>query len=155
MKLDPSKPNFLVVTVLGIVLLAIGLLGIQMPAVAINLAKQDPVVHHVDLGTEDNQLIFDPAQLVFENGKLHKLVLYNPAKVKHYFTAKDFTDAIWTRKIEFSGVEVKGHIREIELMPESSLEWFFVPLKAGNYPLVCTMPGHAEAGMIGEIIITD
>ncbi len=140
---------------MGLVVVLVGLISSQLPIQALNLAKQESIVQDVTLGTADEQLIFEPNQLTFQNGKLYTMVLHNPSSQKHYFTAKDFTDAIWTRKAEFAGVEIKGQIRDIELKPDASVEWSFVPVKAGTYPLQCTIKGHAAAGMIGEITITD
>ncbi|HIK55301.1 MAG TPA: cupredoxin domain-containing protein [Synechococcales cyanobacterium M55_K2018_004] len=107
----------------------------------------------VHLGTEDNALTFVPNRLEFSAGKRYKLILDNPSQLKHYFTAKDFADAIWTQKVEAGKVEIKGAIHELELKPGAVAEWVFIPQKAGTYSLRCTIPGHAEAGMVGEIAI--
>ncbi|MGQ9837081.1 MAG: plastocyanin/azurin family copper-binding protein [Cyanobacteriota bacterium] len=129
--------------------------GIPGPAQARDLSKQTPQDQSIQLGTADSQLVFVPKELTFHNGSLYRLHLSNPSQLKHYFTAKDFADAIWTRKLEVAGVEIKGQVREIELKPGASVEWQFIPLKSGIYSLVCTIPGHAEAGMLGHITITD
>jgi uncharacterized cupredoxin-like copper-binding protein len=81
-------------------------------------------------------------------------VLTNPSPQKHYFTSKDFADAIWTQKVEAGNVEIKGVIHELELKPGAKAEWVFVPLKSGTYNLRCTIPGHTEAGMTGKITIS-
>ena len=50
--------------------------------------------------------------------------------------------------------EIKGTIREIEVLPEGTAKWFFVPLQTGQLlELICTIPGHKEAGMMGTIEI--
>jgi uncharacterized cupredoxin-like copper-binding protein len=68
--------------------------------------------------------------------------------------------AVFTRKVQINGgngkpiAEVKGSIREIEVYPKGTAEWWFVPVKAGNIEdLKCTIRGHAEAGMVGKIVI--
>jgi uncharacterized cupredoxin-like copper-binding protein len=81
-------------------------------------------------------------------------MLQNPSSQKHYFTAKDFADAIWSQKVDAGNVEVKGAIHELELRPGSNADWVFIPLRAGVYSLRCTIPGHAEAGMVGTIEVT-
>lgn len=108
----------------------------------------------VSLGNRAGELKFVPNHLEFVAGETYKLILDNPSPVKHYFTAKDFADAIWTRKVQAGKVEVKGAIRELELKPGAVAEWIFVPQKAGTYELHCSIPGHAEAGMVGEIVIS-
>ncbi|MGC8712257.1 MAG: sulfocyanin-like copper-binding protein, partial [Leptodesmis sp.] len=89
--------------------------------------------------------------LQFTAGKRYKLILTNPSNSKHYFTAKDFADSIWSQKVEAGGVEVKGAISELELKPGATAEWVFVPIKFGTYELHCSIPGHAEAGMVGKL----
>jgi len=107
----------------------------------------------ISLGTEDNQLQFVPDRLTFEAGQRYKLVLDNPSPQKHYFTAKDFADNIWSQKVEAAKVEVKGAIHELELKPGAIAEWVFIPQKSGTYKLHCSIPGHTEAGMQGIIDI--
>lgn len=127
------------------------------PAMAANksfdLLKQPATEITVSLGNAANDLKFEPNHLEFEVGKRYQLRLNNPSQLKHYFTAKDFADGIWTQKVEAGKVEIKGAIHELELKPGAEAEWVFVPLKSGTYGLRCTIPGHTEAGMIGEIAI--
>lgn len=140
--------------VLGI-WLSVLMIGIPHPVWARDLSRQTPQEKVIELGTADNQLVFVPKELSFRNGSLYRLRLSNPSQLKHYFSAKDFADAVWTRKLDVAGVEIKGQIRELELKPGALVEWQFIPLKSGVYSLVCTIPGHAEAGMIGQITIGD
>lgn len=107
----------------------------------------------VHLGNQAGALVFEPDQLTFDAGKRYKLLLDNPSPTKHYFTAKDFSDVIWTQKVEAGNVEVKGAIHELELKPGAEAEWVFVPQKPGTYELHCSIAGHAEAGMVGEISV--
>ncbi|NMG11516.1 copper-binding protein [Brasilonema sp. UFV-L1] len=129
------------------------------PAIAANvphgILKQPATEMTVSLGNSANELKFEPNDLQFESGKRYELRLTNPSAQKHYFTAKDFADAIWTQKIEAGKVEVKGAIHEVELKPGAEAEWFFVPLKPGKYILHCSIAGHTEAGMTGEIVISN
>jgi uncharacterized cupredoxin-like copper-binding protein len=107
----------------------------------------------VSLGSAAGELKFFPNTFEFVAGQTYKLLLDNPSPQKHYFTAKDFADASWTRKVDAGNVEVKGAIRELELRPGATAVWMFVPMKPGTYLLRCTIPGHTEAGMTGEITI--
>jgi uncharacterized cupredoxin-like copper-binding protein len=123
-------------------------------AASVPLTKQPPIVKAVGLGNEGGDLIFIPNHLTFKAGNRYQLTLHNNSSVKHYFTAKDFADAIWSQKVDAGNVEVKGAIHELELRAGSQAEWVFIPLRAGIYSLRCTVPGHAEAGMVGTIEIT-
>jgi uncharacterized cupredoxin-like copper-binding protein len=133
------------------------LVGFNTAAVAApnnDILKQAPIEVKVSLGNSTNELKFVPNNLEFAAGKRYKLLLDNPSPQKHYFTAKDFADIIWTQKVEAGKVEVKGAIHELELKPSANAEWLFVPLKPGKYSLRCTVPGHTEAGMTGMITVS-
>jgi uncharacterized cupredoxin-like copper-binding protein len=137
-----------------LVLLATWGLGSGLAIAAVPLAKQPPTEITISLGTEAGDLKFVPDRLQFKAGKRYKLVLSNSSPLKHYFTAKDFADAIWSQKVDAGNVEVKGAIHELELRSGTKADWVFIPARAGTYELRCTVPGHAEAGMIGTIDIT-
>jgi uncharacterized cupredoxin-like copper-binding protein len=132
-----------------------------------NLAGQDPIVVTVELG-RPGEHVFVPNKLRFETGKLYKLVLKNPSNDPHYFTSHAFSQMIFTRKVQVTQArddktitlaEVKGAIREIEVYPGQSAEWWFVPVAAGRVTdLRCGITGsdgktHADHGMVGEIVI--
>jgi uncharacterized cupredoxin-like copper-binding protein len=98
---------------------------------------------------------FDPASVVFRQGTPYKLVIRNEGTQKHYFTAESFFRAIAARKLQSNtDGEVKApYFSAIEVYPGRSLDLYFVAVKTGTYPLVCTIEGHEEMGMKGEIRI--
>jgi uncharacterized cupredoxin-like copper-binding protein len=132
-----------------------------------DLSRQEPITVTVELGRPGRHA-FVPDRLRFETGKLYKLVLRNPSADPHYFTSHGFTQLIFTRKVqvvqERDGrstvlAEFKGAIREIEVYPGQTAEWWFVPIATGRVTdLRCGIAGaggktHAEHGMVGEIVI--
>jgi uncharacterized cupredoxin-like copper-binding protein len=139
-----------------IVLVLIG--GFLFPPTAVfattPLSKQPPLVKSIELGNIAGELKFVPDHLTFLAGRRYQLQLTNNSSTKHYFTAKDFADAIWSQKVDAGNVEIKGAIHELELRPGTRADWVFVPLRAGTYQLRCTVPGHTEAGMVGTIEVT-
>jgi uncharacterized cupredoxin-like copper-binding protein len=132
-----------------------------------DLSRQEPIEVTVELG-KPGQHAFTPSTLRFETGKLYKLVLRNPSNDPHYFTSHAFTQLIYTRKVQVVQTrdgktvplaEFKGAIREIEVYPGQTAEWWFVPVAAGRVTdLRCGIVGadgksHADHGMVGEIVI--
>ena len=132
-----------------------------------DLSRQTPIEVTVDLGSPGKHE-FAPKQLKFETGKLYKLILRNPSDDPHYFTSDAFTQMIFTRKVQVTQTrdgktvtlaEFKGAMREIEVYPGQSAEWWLVPVAAGHAgDLRCDIKGadgktHAELGMTGEITI--
>jgi uncharacterized cupredoxin-like copper-binding protein len=147
---NPPYPNqWLRRCLTAIIGLILGINLVCLPAIAATPA----IEVNVSLGNSANELKFFPNQLEFVAGTRYKLLLDNPSPQKHYFTAKDFADASWTQKVEAAKIEVKGAIHELELKPGGEAEWVFVPMKPGTYELHCSISGHTEAGMVGEITI--
>ena len=134
-----------------------------------DLSKQDPVTVVVHLGKEGvEKHRYYPDSLTFETGKLYKLVLHNPSNSKHYFTSLGLAGKVWTRKVQVMDDfgpgakqigEIKGAIREIEVYPGGTTEWWFVPVAAGTVTdLNCEIKDqdgntHADMGMTGAITI--
>ncbi len=125
-----------------------------------DMTKQKPIEIKVQLGDSSNAMRFSPANLKFETGKLYKLVLHNSSGTKHYFSSEGLSRSVFTRKAQVLGpdgktiAEIKGAIREIEVYPNGTAEWWFVPVKTARLnDLKCTIRGHAEAGMVGKIAI--
>src|SRR6185369_952485 len=98
---------------------------------------------------------FNPASVVFRQGVPYKLVIENKGSEKHYFTAENFFRAIATRKLQSNtDGEVKApYFSAIEVYPGRSLDLYFIAVKSGTYPLICTVEGHEAMGMKGEIRI--
>lgn len=144
-----------------VLLFAAVLIGsVNMALAAGDLTAQTPVEIKVQLGDKDNSPRFFPGDLEFETGKLYKLVLHNASPMPHYFSSEGLARAVFTRKVQVLGAdgktiaEVKGHIFEIEVYPNATAEWWFVPVKAGRLEdLKCTIKGHAEKGMVGTITV--
>ncbi len=140
----------------------VGLAAVLSPPLpaAGDLTHQKPLTVTVRLGDAKNHLRYYPSTLTFETGKLYRLIISNPSPTKHYFSSGRMAAAVFTRKVQIAHpngdvmAEVKGSVREIEVYPGYSAEWWFVPVKAGTVEdLRCTIPGHGEAGMIGRIVI--
>ena len=132
-----------------------------------DLSRQTPIEVVVELGKPGTHGFF-PNKLRFETGKLYKLVLRNPSEDTQYFTSHAFTQLIFARKVQLTQrrdgksvtlAEFKGAIREIEVYPGHSAEWWFVPVAAGRVTdLRCGIVGkdeksHADHGMVGEIVV--
>lgn len=132
-----------------------------------DLSRQTPIEMTIDLGSPGKHE-FAPKQIKFETGKLYRLILRNASNDPHYFTSHAFSQMVFTRKAQVTQqqngksvtlAEFKGAIREIEVYPGQSAEWWLVPVAAGRVSdLGCDIKtsdgkSHAELGMVGEIVI--
>ena len=131
-----------------------------------DLTRQKEIEKIVLLKGEKGKIHFyDPNELVFNTGKLYKLIIKNESDSKHYFTSTLFAKSIFTRKVQVSlnnkkVAEIKGIINNVEVWPNHQLEWWFVPIKTGVFKdLYCNVKDtktnltHANMGMTGTIII--
>ncbi len=85
-------------------------------------------------------------------GKGYRLWLKSTGAKECAFTAPEFFQNVWFRKIEINKVEMKVQaVYEIEFEREGSAELFFTPIKPGNYEWVCE--GLEHKGMKGTITV--
>jgi len=136
------------------------LAGAGLAAAKGDLAGQKAIPVLLTLGSADDKMVFTPQHLVFETGKLYKLLLNNPSPQKHELDASPLADAVYTRKVEVVGpdgtelAEIKGSVREIEVGPGAMVEWYFVPVRTVKRgEMVCDLPGHKSGGMVGTFTI--
>ena len=102
---------------------------------------------------------FDPPQITVEARKLVRLAVDNRESASPH----DFTISV----IPVSGVRSEGgeaagghggHMQEnalhMALEGKTSGVLEFTPTEPGEYEFVCTVIGHAEAGMRGKLVVT-
>ena len=104
---------------------------------------------------EMDEFSFQPNNLTFEAGVPYKVELVNIGAEKHEFTAEKFFASVAWRKAETPESEVKApFFTEIEVFAGKQVDLYFVPIVPGLFDLVCEIPGHFEAGMLGTVTVT-
>lgn len=155
-------------TAVAITVLGAAVLSIPVVFAGGDLSKQKATTVQLDLGKDGvEKHTYHPDKLTFETGKLYKLVIHNPSNSKHYFTSLGFAGMVFTRKVQVmddlgAGAktigEIKGAIREVEVYPGGTTEWWFVPVATGTAKMGCHIKDkdgktHEEKGMEGTITI--
>jgi plastocyanin len=107
------------------------------------LSGQEPIQMVLQFGTETKNFVLTPKTLRFEKGKLYKLVIVNPSKTAHFVYAPEFGAAIDSISLT----------QRVALNQGDHQVWYFVTDQAGTYDIRCGIVGHAEAGMVGKIIV--
>jgi uncharacterized cupredoxin-like copper-binding protein len=115
------------------------------PAAAVfaGLDKQEPIQVVLQFGTETKNFALTPETLRLEKGKLYKLVIVNPSKTAHVVSAHEFGVAIDSISL----------MRGVALKQGEQQAWYFVADQAGTYDIMCAYKAHADAGMMGKIIV--
>jgi uncharacterized cupredoxin-like copper-binding protein len=125
-----------------------------------DLTAQKAIPVLLTLGSKDDKMVFTPRTLTFETGQLYKLLLLNGSPQKHEFDSTALSEAVFTHKVEVVSpegqeiAEIVGAVREIEVGPGTTVEWYFVPVRAVKQgDIVCDLPGHKQAGMTATFSI--
>ena len=101
-----------------------------------------------------SEYAFAPAALTFEAGRPYRLLLRNQGSSTHTFTSTGFFQAIAAQKlVSASGEDALPYIERIEIPSGGSKELYFVAVRAGSYPLECSVLLHDSFGMTGDITI--
>lgn len=102
---------------------------------------------------------FEPASIQVPVGQSVRLILKNDGQVLHDVAVVGLEAEMHEEKAESGHAEEAGHDAD-EMMkvhadaaPGKAETIEFTPTKAGNYQLTCTLPGHKEAGMVGEMTV--
>lgn len=94
----------------------------------------------------------EPKEYTFETGQSYRLKIQASGLKEYAFRAPAFFEAIYIRKIEAGGVEIKGvGLNELEFEDEGEAEIFFVPIRVGEFPFF--VKGHEDRGMTGVFIV--
>jgi uncharacterized cupredoxin-like copper-binding protein len=124
-----------------------------------DLTNQELKVVNVKLGNQSGDHKFYPDIIEFETGRMYALRLENPSPHEYYFSSNGLADSVFTRKVLVFGddgkviSEVYGPVRRLELKPGAVVEWWFYPLRVGQFDDVVSTKKHTEAGMKAKIII--
>ena len=126
-----------------------------------DLSRANIITVPMELGSNDDGMYLKPDHYNFVTGQAYKLVMTNVDEIKHELALNEMVERIFTRKIEVSDeqgnlvTEVKGSIREVEVGPGKTVEWFFVPVQTTKGPveITCEIAGHYEAGMLATVSI--
>jgi len=98
---------------------------------------------------------FLPAKLTVKQGETVRLVLKNSGKTKHEFvlgSAKDLKEHYEVMK-KFPEME-HAETNMLTLAPGQTGEVVWKFTKAGKVDFACLQPGHYDAGMKGQVMVT-
>lgn len=137
----------------GLVLVAVGLIGMALQAPAggwwgmpmgpmmgwwepahTGTDQAPPVAGAPTIEVEATEFAFQPDRLVIDAGETVNLTLVNRGRLVH--------------DLSIPGLDV-----HLVATPGETTTTGLEVSEAGEYRMVCTVPGHAEAGMIGLIVV--
>jgi uncharacterized cupredoxin-like copper-binding protein len=127
----------LLVLVLPLVLAACGSSG----------SAADDASTTISLNMQDFQ--FEPSRITVPGGKEITLHLSNTGAMEHNLTLM-----VKPAEAPFDGPDTANIYFQKSLKSgESATVTFTAPAAPGEYQLVCSVPGHIEAGMVGTMVV--
>ncbi len=81
------------------------------------------------------EFAFEPKEVKVRAGQPVRLVLENKGVIEH--------DLV----VDKLGVKIQA------IQPGKTVELTFTPKAKGRYPILCSVPGHKEAGMTGTLVV--
>jgi uncharacterized cupredoxin-like copper-binding protein len=103
-----------------------------------------------------DEFSFDPTSLTAQAGDEITLTFENTGTLEHSFVIlKEGVDL--EHALEEDEEELHEELLlEIHEIPsgESATETFTAPSEPGDYIFLCTVPGHAEAGLVGTLTVS-
>lgn len=118
--------------------LVLVLFGLVMSACG-STSNQQAALASGEITVKTSEWKFEPSSIRVEAGKPIKLVLKNEGKIEH--------------NVAVLGIMASGKELQLAAKAGESTTIEFTPDKAGVFELVCTLPGHKDAGMVGKLEI--
>lgn len=108
----------------------------------------------IEAGEDGAKMFFKPKNIDLKLNTPAVIELVNSGKIKHEYTSETFFPTMAFRKAEDAFGEYKAPLlKEAEVKAGQKLELFVIPTKAGVFKIVCAIPGHEQAGMVGTITV--
>ena len=131
------KKQFLLVCTLLVLALTLSACGNAGPSTNLNVNMTD--------------FMYDPSNYTVPAGQTITLKLSNNGAVEHEFVIMKYGTDVGA---DFGDDDEENIYWEVELSAGSSGEYTFTaPSEPGEYQIVCGIPGHFMAGMVGKMIV--
>lgn len=143
--------NHIKLLILPLLLIA-SLIGFDRVQAAGDLTRRTIALPDLVLGNEDSDYAMSPLEYQLETGKAYQLKIIASGQKEYAFQAPEFATAIYLRKVEAGGVEIKAvTLTELEFEDAGEAEIFFVPIKPGKFPFFAK--GLEHKGMLGYFLV--
>jgi len=130
-----------------VVLLSLWVAGCATP--------QQPITN---IALEARDFAYGPDTIAVPAGREITLVFKNSGQVEHDFVVERINV---TNVVARQGEPTHRHMDPVEYdlhisaLPGSSGTLVFTPMEPGIYEIFCSVEGHKEAGMVGQLVVSD
>lgn len=139
-------------TLLLPLLLILSLVGVDNLHAAGDLTRRTETLPDLRLGNADSDYAMSQREYQLETGKAYQLKIIASGQKEYALQAPEFATAIYLRKVEAGGVEIKAvTLTELEFEDAGEAEIFFVPIKPGKFRFYAK--GLEGKGMLGHFLV--
>ncbi|MCQ4346249.1 copper-binding protein [Pseudomonas stutzeri] len=132
--------------------LILSMLGFDGAQAAGDLTRRPEALPDLVMGSEDSDYSLSQTEYALETGKAYQLKIVSSGRKEYAFQAPEFATAIYLRKVEAGGVEIKAvTLVELEFEDAGEAEIYFVPIKPGKYRFF--NKGLEGKGMQGTFVV--
>ena len=133
-------------------LLIISLLGVDQLHAAGDMTRRPVALPDLVLGNDDSDYFMSQTEYQLETGQAYQPKIIASGQKEYAFQAPEFATAIYLRKVEAGGVEIKAiTLTELEFEDAGEAEIFFLPVKPGKYRFYAK--GLEGKGMLGHFVV--
>jgi len=133
-------------------LLIASLIGFDQVLAAGDLTRRTQSLPDLKFGSEESDYAVSQKEYALETGIAYQLKIIADGQKECAFQAPEFANAIYLRKVEAGGVEIKAvTLVELEFEQAGEAEIFFLPIKPGRFPFHCK--GLQNKGMEGVFVV--
>ncbi|MCQ3935621.1 MAG: hypothetical protein DPW18_01110 [Chloroflexi bacterium] len=104
-----------------------------------------------------SEFAFEPASITVTAGQPVEITLVNEGAIEHDFAIEVIPVEDVSTEGSMSGHDESGQHSEFDVHtatgPGETSVLRFTPTQPGTYKIICSVPGHLDAGMTGELIV--
>ncbi len=104
-----------------------------------------------------SEFAFEPASITVAAGQPVEITLINDGAIEHDFAIEVIPAEDVSTEGSMSGHDMSDQHAEFDLHtatgPGETSVLRFTPTQPGTYKIICSVPGHLDAGMTGELIV--
>ncbi|MEO9614889.1 MAG: cupredoxin family protein [Nitratireductor sp.] len=127
-------------------------MAIGKPAEA---AKAERTAAITMLENDDGEMLFEPASLEVKEGETIRLSFVNKGETDHEFVMDNHEELMKHKEMMAKFPEMEhDDPNSVRLAPGEKGEIVWTFAKAGDFAFACLIPGHYEAGMKGDITVS-
>lgn len=133
-------------------LLILSLLGVDQLHAAGDMTRRPVALPDLVLGNDDSDYSMSQTEYQLETGQAYQLKIISSGQKEYALQAPEFATAIYLRKVEAGGVEIKAvTLTELEFEDAGEAEIFFLPVKPGKFRFYAK--GLEGKGMLGYFVV--